>query len=348
MTNPTPDPIGPKRSLPGLGRGFWFILLLLALVFVGWASGYVPLFHNRPIYISGTVMDEKARPLKGVTLKVTKNTFVLTSASHNMVKRNKRTINGSFRIFCYSCSNLNLWFFKKGYYDETIEVRGGRSDFFEVTLRRNVAIVLEQTGQLPNLEKYRGALRFSAEGIETVVPIHSGFGTKGITLDRLTQELDGPPGSKPSEFLYLSLEAGVDAEGELVTKWKQPQGDQLDGSKRSSSAAEYPVDVVLDLLKARGGIIIHEPPKGLVAEKGYAGVSRSMRIAPAATYRPRVRLDADRRRGSYYFFCLIKGRYGKGRITAPRLRRWRNRRVVEAYVEVRLNPDGSRNVASIH
>ena len=343
---PSPEPIGPKRRLPKIRVRAWTIIVLLVLVFLGWATGYVPLLFNRPIYIAGTVVDEEGKLLKDVTVKVTESTFVLTNASGTRVKRSRMIVHGSFRIVCFSCKSLGLWFSKTGYYDERLDVTGETDKFLEILIRKNISLVLEETGSLPHLERYRGILRFSACGIETVVPINSGFGTGGVTLDRLTEQLEKRIGSKTPEPLYISLQAKVGEDGELVTEWKAPPGRPVTNPGRSGVSVEYPRDVVLDFSTAREGVVLYEPPEKLLRLKRRSTIFRSMRTAPVEGYRTHVMLSPAHK-GGYYFYCLVNKRYGKGWITTPQLRRWKNRRSVYANIQMRINPDGSRNVASV-
>jgi hypothetical protein len=342
----SPEPIGPKRRLSKIRVRAWTIIVLLVLVFLGWATGYVPLLFNRPIYIAGTVVDEEGNLLKDVTVKVTESTFVLTNASGTRVKRSRMTVNGSFRIVCFSCKSLGLWFSKKGYYDERLDAAGQTGKFLEIVVRKNIPMVLEETGPLPYLERYRGILRFSTRGIETVVPIHSGFGTRGVTLEWLTEQLEKRIRSKTPEPLHISLQAKVGEDGELVTEWQAPPGRHVTNPGRSGVSVEYPRDVVLDFSTAKGGVVLYEPPEKLLRLKRRSTIFRSMRTAPVEGYRTRVMLSPAHK-GGYYFYCRVNKRYGKGWITTPQLLGWKNRRTVYANIQMRINPDGSRNVASV-
>ena len=253
---------------------------------------------------------------------------------------------GYLLYYYYGCKSLGLWFSKTGYYDERLDVAGETDKFLEILVRKNISMVLEETGPLPYLERYRGILRFSACGIETVVPIQSGFGTGGVTPGRLTEQLEKRIGSKKPEPLYVSLQAKVGENGELVTEWKAPPGRPVTYPGRSGVSVEYPRDVVLAFSTARGGVVLYEPPEKLLHLKRRSTIFRSMRTAPVEGYRTRVMLSPAQKEG-YYFYCLVNKRYGKGWITTPQLRRWRNRRTVYANVQMHINPDGSRNVASV-
>ena len=87
-------------------------------------------------------------------------------------------------------------------------------------------------------------------------------------------------------------------------------------------------------------------PAKVQRSKGRVHIFRGMRTAPVEGYRAQVALDPSQQ-GGHYFFCNVDGLYGKGWITTPKLRRWKNRRIIYANMEIRLNPGGSRNIASV-
>jgi hypothetical protein len=346
MEPPGPEPITPEGGLPRVRTGVWTIPVLLVLVFLGWATGYVPLVFNHPMYIAGSVADENGVPLHGVTMGITTRTFVLTRGSHSRLERRKAVINGSFRIMCPSCRSISLRFFKEGHYDETLEIAPDSKDLLRLHVHRNVQMVLERTGPIPHLEQYRGILRFSAHGIETVLPVGSGSETTGVSAARLVEQWGSSAKAAAPGPLYVSLQAEVDQQGRVAAE-RGPGG--VDGRIDAATAprsAGYPTGVVLDFSRAQGGVVLYGPSQGRGGSGGRSRVFRRMRTAPAHGYRERVSLDPSRG-GGYYFFCTVAGQYGKGWITTPQLFQWKGRRIVFGNIVLRLNPDGSRNVASL-
>jgi hypothetical protein len=70
-----------------------------------------------------------------------------------------------------------------------------------------------------------------------------------------------------------------------------------------------------------------------------------MRTAPAEGYTSSLVLDTADRSGTYFFYCRIGDRYGKGSVAVPSFGHADDgRKVVMAHIEIRLNLDGSRNV----
>jgi hypothetical protein len=101
-----------------------------------------------------------------------------------------------------------------------------------------------------------------------------------------------------------------------------------------------PAPAILDFADADGGIVFHE-----FAEGNPGTIYRGMRTAPAEGYTSSLVLDTADRSGTYFFYCRIGDRYGKGSVAVPSFGHADDgREVVMAHIEIRLNLDGSRNV----
>ena len=102
----------------------------------------------------------------------------------------------------------------------------------------------------------------------------------------------------------------------------------------------FPLSPTVDFTPADGGVVLHR-----FTNENRRDVFRSMRTAPADGYRDSLVLDREERNGqSYYFFFRTGDRYGKGTVGAPSFGHSDGLDVVRVHIELRLNPDGSRNV----
>ena len=78
-----------------------------------------------------------------------------------------------------------------------------------------------------------------------------------------------------------------------------------------------------------------------------AEIYREIRTAPLEVYQSTLKLDtADINAGDFYFFCRIGDLYGRGRVVMPSFSSGAGQQVVRAYIEIRMNLSGGRNVES--
>ena len=292
---------------------------------------------NATIRLSGQVEDEEGRPLEGVHLSVMKSrvsllaeSFLSSSETHLVLT------DGQFRINCRTCSGVRLHVDKDGYYSETrdfnvrkVEQPGNRTTPEVATNleRADLHIVLRSAQNKVRLVSYEGYLRSTASGPVNVAPMRRDLGSRGVPLDRLSR-----PPSKNSQYMpgFVSLLAAVTDDGMLAT-----------ASPPDAPRVHFPAPPVLDFSEVDGGLILHK-----FGGQNPQTVYRTMQTAPADGYQSSLLLDSADRNGIYYFFCRIGDRYGKGFVVVPSFGHMdgQEKEVVGASIEIRLNPDGSRNV----
>ena len=309
-----------------------------ALVWLGvLASGCgVLLGFNAAIRLEGRVVDEAGRPLEGVRLDVRKSRLDLTSES--FLSRDEDVLelsDGAFEVSCWNCSGVTLHFAKQGYYAETLQFHVAKPEDVEPGESRDLAVddlevVLRSSANAAKLVSYEGHLQTSADGPVTVAPLRRDLGSSGVRLERL----DEPP-SKAAQYRpgYVRLIAPVDATGALAA---QPLPDVPGARMR------FPAPPTVDFTPADAGVRLYR-----FTSENPQKVYRSMRTAPATGYQDSLVLDRkERTGGSYYFYFRSGDRYGKGKVVPPSFGHADGQEVVMSHIELRLNPDGSRNVES--
>ena len=307
-----------------------------ALAWLGvFASGCgVLLGFNAAIRLEGRVVDEAGRPLEGVRLDVRKSRLDLTSESFLSRDEDVHELSdGAFEVSCWNCSAATLHFAKQGYYSETLRFHVAKPEDVEPGEARSLTVddlevVLRSSANQAELVSYEGHLRTSAAGPLTVAPLRHDLGSTGVRLERLEE-----PPSQAAEYRpgYVRLIAPVDATGALAAR---PLPDVPGARMR------FPAPPTVDFTPADGGVLLYR-----FTSENPRTVYRSMRTAPATGYQECLVLDRGERSGeSYYFYFRSGDRYGKGMIVPPSFGHADGEEVVMAYIELRLNPDGSRNV----
>jgi hypothetical protein len=232
---------------------------------------------------------------------------------------------------------MTLDFSKDGYYSETMnfhvakgEVQAGRRSGEEALdlVRTDLKIVLLSDENEAQLVRYKSSLSSAADGSVRVAPLRRDLGSHGVLLEHLSK-----PASREAQYLpgYVRLRAALDEKGALAA---QPLPD-VPGAR-----LRVPAPAVLDFADADGGVVFHE-----FADGNPRRIYRAMRTAPADGYEPSFVLDTANRNGTYFFYCRIGDRYGKGLVVVPSFGHADDgTEVVMAHIEIRLNFDGSRNV----
>ncbi len=303
---------------------------------LGLACGVLPNF-NATIDVSGTVRGEDGRPLGGVVLDARASRFDLASESFSSKAESRFELReGRFAFSCRSCSGAVLHFSRDGYYSETLrlavekQVEGtGRlaSEAAQNLRRDDLEIVLRSAANQVQLVRYEAFVQSAADGPRRVAALRRDLGSRGVAFDRL----DAPP-SREARYLpgYVQLLAAVDADGALAA---EPLPDVPGARMR------FPMPPTLDFGPAGGGVVVHRHAGGNPAE-----VYREMRTAPKDGYVDALVLDPPARGDVTYFYFRVGDRYGKGRAVSPSFDQEDGEEVVAAYVELRLNPTGDRNV----
>ncbi len=311
--------------------------LVLTIICLLFTSCGVMRERNAAITLTGRVVDEAGMPLDQVQLYVTKSRVSLTAESFLTLDESDLDLeDGRFRVTCRACSNVQMHFSRAGYYSETVDFHvdyatreAGRlsSEVAQDLERTDLQIVLRSAQNAVRLVSFEGFLRATANGPATVVPMRRDMGSQGVKQDRLSR----PPG-KNTKYLpgYVQLLAAVTKDDTLASE--SPPGNPR---------IKFPQPPVVDFSEADGGIILYEFTSG-DRQKVY----REMRMAPADGYQSSLLLDSVDRDGTYYFFCRIGDRFGKGHVNVPSFSHLDGKEgeVVMAYMEIRLNLEGSRNV----
>lgn len=315
-------------------RGLAPAVLISALLV---SCGVFPRF-NAAITLEGRVEDEGGRALEDVRLDVRATRFDLTSESFSSKDESTFELeDGRFRFRCRRCSGVTMDFSKDGYYSESLsfhvpkeEDGTGRLRGEEARdlVRTDLRVALRSDRNKVQLVSYEATLRAAPDGPVTVAPLRLDLGSRGVALERLgrapSREANHLPG-------HVRLVPTLDDAGGLAA---QPLPDVPGALMR------VPAPVVVELVDAEGGFLLHR-----VGGSNPRPVYREMRTAPAEGYEPSLAIDTADRNGPYYFFVRIGERYGKGFVVVPSFGHADDgREVVMAHIELRLNPDGSRNV----
>lgn len=160
-----------------------------------------------------------------------------------------------------------------------------------------LVVVLEEVKNPARLQRYRGTLESGPGWEDTAVVVKSG--------EAVTQSLSNVAAKAAEEgagsLTFLVLEPAFAADGSSVLREKSGESDFFDA----------PAPAVLDLSHANGGVVPYEP-----TTRNVRMAFREMKVAPEDGYQPRIELEPGRQ--DLYFYCRIDGKFGKGRITAPR------------------------------
>lgn len=289
---------------------------------------------NAAIKLAGQVENEQGTPLEQVRLHVRKSRMSLLSESFlSSDESSEELANGQFRVSCRSCSGMELFFSKDGYYSETLNFHVGKAEqpgsrmTPEVAtdlVRTDLHVTLRSSQNMARLTSYKGQLSTGLAGPVTVLPLRRGMGLH-VKPERLDEPLGKDVRNLPG---FVSIVAGVTDEGTFAVN--------VPGAR-----VLVPKSPVLDLNDADGGLILYRFAEGAPGE-----IYRTMRVAPEEGYQASIVLETENRTGgNYYFYCRIGNLYGKGLVTVP----WFDhadggQQVVQAGIAIRLNLDGSRNV----
>lgn len=313
-------------------RTRWFLLCAIPLL-----SSCIGSFGlNADITVSGQVEDEDGAPVENVRLDVSQGRADLTSESFTSYSDSTELLeNGQFQVGCSNCSSLQLHLSKPGFHTETRSFRvaepeateGSRTaSAAEDVERLNLRVVLRSSANAVQLVRYRHQLQSSATEVIRVAPLRRDLGTRGASLDQLDKTPSATAQPLPG-YVQLQLD---DALKTIV------------GETSTQLTTSGPVRAVVDFSEANGGVVLHEFASG---DSGT--VYRDMLTAPAEGYQSELVLNTEDGYGGYFFYCRIGNQYGKGRVNRPELSIRDGEFTVVTSIELRMNPDGSRNVETI-
>lgn len=289
---------------------------------------------NAEISLSGQVEGEDGKPLERVRLHVRKNRVSLMAESFlSWDETTTDLADGRFAVDCRSCSSVELFFSKPGFYSESrtfhvgsSERSGDRVNPEEATdlLHADLRVTLRSSQNKTQLVTYSSLMMAGAHGPVTVAPLRRGLGRR-VKPERLGEPLGSDERNLPG---FIRLVATLTDEGTLAV---------ID----PDALVRKPKLPILDFTEAGGGLILHRYAEGAPKQ-----TYRAMSVAPEDGYQAHITLDTEGRSGGrYYFYCRIGNRYGKGRVSLPLISHDdAGQEVVQASIEVRLNLDGSRNL----
>lgn len=267
------------------------------------------------VLLSGSVHDERGRPMVDVSMVVTElrlsDSITRGLGSPLAERRYRELISGWFEVSCEGCIALELRFEKPGYLAATVTSEG--DDESEITR--------EHSDSSLEIHLQRHGLNIVLRSAENVVWPARAWG-------RLVAGEQGP-----EQVMALSGDrwrscnlTGIAEPGcELRLQVQMEPGEQ--GLAR------------LEVGDSKGGLIL--VPGGPRQDSSFM---EGMRLAPADGYSTSVELEPAGS-GEYYFYLRLGERFGKGSITPPRLGKGsRPGQAVIASVILYLNPTGGREL----
>lgn len=287
------------------------VLMLLALIAV------VALYLGRPMLVFGSVYNAAGQPVAGA-FSYSDSRFYSFARDWAEDSRSNMIISG-----CLFCAALEVRVRADGFESEHIRVSphheadtGDRVELqqflFGTINWARVTLV-----EAPNVEPlaYEARLITRAARPEAVLALHpqlSGrarFQDLGLRIRELTRgrELEAP-------FVALSMDSG-------------------DGAS---------IQVTLNGID--GGFIIVPPMAGVPRQDAYRETYRRLREAPDSGYLSKVTLDLQDAHfdgDTFFFYCRIGDRYGKGRLSRPFSPRSKPDEL-SATIRIHLNADGGR------
>lgn len=320
--------------------------------------------------LGGIVVDEDARPLSGVSVKVSKETIVLSPKGWPRGERATGAVDvtGSFLLRIADARRIQLGFHKPGYYEVRSvefalpELTGAR--YWEVGLtgkklppqqieRRDLRIVMERQGKLTRLTPGGGTLEFRHDGTGDVVEM--GLNAGGHWFMQGTRRTDmsiRPPKHLPEKCLYIVPK--TDEKGRIVlmklsalqsrrAKEANRGGPKLVGSVPDDETQYVyaPTEVRLVVSDPQGGFIRYEPKpdREIRPDRPW---TRDMKEAPQEGYIHELVLDSEAIKKLFanpdepqpvYFYIEAFGKYGKGQLDLRIILRESPRKYVNGQLE---------------
>lgn len=327
-STPTPVP-------PGGSRGFSALDFLKASM-------------TSNISVQGRVVDPSGKLLEDVNLSIRSFSFDVHARELIQEAKSAKRVDGSFSASCWSCGSIELFFWKDGYFDETLEFgieRGLSGEPPKPVRAYDIVVVLKPAGRAANLMKREGDLVIIAPDTIKIATFDQGasYGSIGVTLSGGEARRTRPPRYGPvspqydprvtAPFIGLGTRAGLGGAVEAV--------ELLDQRNRPTGRFA-PAGLYLWASGRDDGFAVYEPSAAARARPGFRFVSREMREAPETGYVNPLPLPTE---NTYTFFYFRLGKlFGKGYLVGPGFSSPKERKEAGANVTLFANPDGSRNV----
>lgn len=299
--------------------------------------------HGRFV-LKGEVVDERGQRLNGVSVELDKSRLknMGEAAEHDT---ENRTIYGTFDFAISGYISVRLTFSKAGYYSRRVEfampssgealanIAAGLVVEQQVFTKEGLRIVLEKVGQLADLKLYGGFLEYRSDGTGKVLDLDkSHIGRKPLQVVSNVHDSS----QLPVNCVYFLAERGAD--GKILTEQVQ--------RPRSYFVEVFPQRLTLIMNDPDGGFVVFAPPTR-------KNLYHQMKQAPEAGYQRELILEANTLKqgmwapgrdpdASLHFFFKSSGKYGKGAIGDVVVEEGATK--VRLGVELRIQPDGSRNV----
>lgn len=285
-----------RTAYDGETMRYFLPLIALALATLG-AAGC-----SSPFTASGVVVDQDGNPIDGAKLGFTRAAARGGDLDSYAGESSMVLQDGKFKVSCGFCTAFHLFFYKEGYYDQSLDLA-----VFEK--KNGLRIVLRRVEFPVELRRYSGAIKVGADIDDGVL----GFSGKTPHIKSLAglERLDVTP-ARP--YVTLSIE---ETDASTPDRESGPPVDRR---------AYY-----LDFAPARGGVIFHEP-----STKNLREGLKEMFVAPEGDYPTRVQLEP--RSEHRFFFCHVAGQYCKGIVHAPTTSQRDGREVTSAAIELHLSP----------
>lgn len=255
-----------------------------------------------PATVSGTVVDEQGQTLTDVQMHVTAAVSTKYELDAYGGERTLSLDDGKFKVRCGNCSAAHLFFSKDGYHPQPVDLA-----WFERT--RGLTVVLRRKGEPVDLEYIEARLLAGPGVAETVLQVDR----KGMR-ERALEDIRADSVNAPAR--YIGIQPALTDDGAVAAVRSIDRPPVLD----------Y---MVLDFSAADGGVQLYKPSTRVI-HFAFA----EMTAAPQDGYQERIRIDVSEDFDNSYFYCVVDGRYGKGKITAPSV--GRGERSGEVYVSIEL------------
>jgi hypothetical protein len=276
------------------------------------------------LVLAGSVLDQDGRPLTGVEVEVVRTYFAPAEPSLQRSESQRIVVDGAFRFECQPCLALRLKLYKTGYHSDLREVTALSSP-----LRPPV---VEELRHQVRLQKAAPAARLQIFQGQIVTRV--GGGDEQVV--GVSKEAAGPRQRAQVHDLQLKSVRPLP----FVRLQAAEEGNQAKAGVIAGKSMAVPVGTRLDFGDA-GGVQRYEPQAKRVDK-----VLLEMKEAPEGGYQPTLDLDPVAASPTY-FFCKIGDLYGRGTVSVPTLEETSQGRRVVAYVEITVNPDGSRNLEEL-
>jgi hypothetical protein len=295
--------------------------------------------------LSGEVRDGRGNPINGVAMTIIENHPVPGTFEFKR-KRRKETIDGRFHIVCDKCPIHTLKFRAPGFLSETYDIKPTPAEENHLTqqamaamtgkpnaytnmpltiVRDNIVIVLEPESSVVRLTRIEGRLGTVDEGPLSVISGRPPAVRQNPA--RAFMKADTTPEAGEAIIALVT--------GDLPFAYFADAG-----AENTLHTLDTPL--YIELAGVDGGFVPAESQPGTLRERW-----DSLKEAPEANYQKRFPAQTSTKYTPWQFFYFKVGSfYGKGRVGPVFFRTANGHGMLDASIELYLNPSGSRDLAS--